>query len=302
MNNLYRNGIAFIVFAMVVMTGQNAVADSFPIFDAHLHYNKEVWEKYSPAEIVKILRKARVIGGIISSTPNEGTLKLIRDTSLPQQLFLVPVLRPYGNGVTKFNWHKNDEGLYFTEETIRNNFPCTLERGSNPCRIYKGIGEVHVPSSTILHSPQVGRYLDIILRYDMMLYVHSVAFPVEFLFKKEPKLRILWAHAGRIEKPEVLDQMLSKYPRSQLMVELSLRADSILDYEGNIKSSWKELFIKHSDRFMIGTDTHSVARWENYGALIEQHRVYLRQLPYTVARAIAYRNAFYTYSIGPELK
>ncbi len=51
------------------------------------------------------------------------------------------------------------------------------------------------------------------------------------------------------------------------------------------------LFLRHPDRFMVGTDTWVPSRWEELPAVQEWTRSWLRQLPPDVARRIASGNA-----------
>jgi hypothetical protein len=62
-----------------------------PIVDAHIHYSRPDWDVLSPAQVLAILDRARVQRALVSSTPDDGTLKLYE--AAPHRI--VPFLRPY---------------------------------------------------------------------------------------------------------------------------------------------------------------------------------------------------------------
>src|SRR5579884_4554014 len=66
-------------------------AAELPLFDAHIHYNHDVWETIPPKEAVARLRQAGVLRALVSSSSDDGTQKLY--TEAPD--LIVPELRPY---------------------------------------------------------------------------------------------------------------------------------------------------------------------------------------------------------------
>jgi hypothetical protein len=62
-----------------------------PLFDAHIHYNHDAWEKTSPKEAITLLRQAGVVRALVSSSSDEGTQRLYAEA--PD--LIVPELRPY---------------------------------------------------------------------------------------------------------------------------------------------------------------------------------------------------------------
>ena len=104
----------------------------------------------------------------------------------------------------------------------------------------------------------------------------------------DQNLKILWAHAGMVEPADVVANMLDRYAR--LTAEVAFRAGDIAP-GGQLDPLWRRLFIRHADRFMIGTDTYINDRWDVYGSLINEHRNWLDQLPRETAEAIAFGNA-----------
>src|SRR2546427_12382464 len=101
-----------------------------PIFDAHVHYSRPDWDVYSADRALAILRAAGVRRAIVSSTPDDGTLKLYGKA--PKTI--VPFLRPYRTRDDMGSWH-NDPGVQSYVEERR-------KRG-----VYPGNGEVQLDGS-----------------------------------------------------------------------------------------------------------------------------------------------------------
>jgi hypothetical protein len=54
--------------------GQAATAQPvLPIFDAHLHYSHDAWERLPPKDAVALLRQAGLKRAMVSSSSDEGT-------------------------------------------------------------------------------------------------------------------------------------------------------------------------------------------------------------------------------------
>jgi len=83
---------ALLVSALLLALGAPVpAAAQLPIFDAHVHYSRPDWDVYAPDRALAILTAAGVRRAIVSSTPDDGTLKLYEKA--PQMI--VPFLRPY---------------------------------------------------------------------------------------------------------------------------------------------------------------------------------------------------------------
>ena len=67
-----------------------SAADDLPIFDAHIHYNRDAWGLYSVDDALALLDQAGVRKAFVSSTPDDGTLMLY--ARAPDRI--VPSLRP----------------------------------------------------------------------------------------------------------------------------------------------------------------------------------------------------------------
>ena len=81
-------------------------------------------------------------------------------------------------------------------------------------------------------------------------------------------------------------ELLDRYP--MLWVELALRTD--VASGGSLDPEWRKLFMRHPDRFLIGTDTWVTSRWESVVSASEAVQVWLKQLPREVAEQIAWKN------------
>ncbi len=246
--------------------------EGIPIFDTHIHYNKSAQIEFSTEEIIELFEMEGIARALVSSTPNTGTRVLHRKN--PNRI--VQNLRPYRSWWDRnTQWYRNHSVLsYLIEELERNE--------------YRGIGEFHVSRKEHVVTPQVRSMTQLAVNQDIVLHIHSGAGPVRALFELEPKLKILWAHAGRYESLEVVAKLLDQYP--QLWTEVSLRASDIYS-NGRLNSEWRDLFLRHPDRFMVGSDTHSNSRWKKYHELVQEHRRWLTLLPLQIREAIAYGNA-----------
>ena len=62
------------------------------------------------------------------------------------------------------------------------------------------------------------------------------------------------------------------------MGELSYRG-GIAEGGDKLSAAWRALFARHSDRFLIGSDTWINERWFAYDGLMNAYRGWLAQLP-----------------------
>ena len=248
-----------------------ASQEKLPLFDTHVHYKKPAWEVYPPDVIIDLLKKSGVVKALVSSTPDEGTRMLYKEDSS----LIVPFLRPYYDGVTSSNW-------YLKEEV----FPYMLERLQLP--IYEGIGEFHIHNPIDADSPIIQKTVRLAIERDLFIHVHTDHRGVETIFSYAPNVKILWAHAGMSDPPDVVAKMFDRY--ENLWVDTSIREYDIAP-NGILSPEWKKLFLEYSDRITIGSDTWINAQWDNYEEIIAFDRNWLAQLPDEVARQIAFENA-----------
>ncbi|NWF56006.1 MAG: amidohydrolase [Syntrophaceae bacterium] len=247
-----------------------ALTEELPIFDAHIHYNQPDWSLYSPEKIFGFLDQAGVRWAIVSSTPDEGTLRLFGKG--PKRI--IPVLRPYRTQDDMGTWMKDSSILPYVEKR--------LERG-----IYRGIGEFHISHAEIDSSAVVRGFAEMAAARGLFLYTHTDESGVEKLLRLYPQVRILWAHAGMSATPQRIGQLLVTYQK--LSAEISIRGD--IAPGGRLDLAWRDLFLSYSDRFLIGSDTYVTSRWESFLAIHAEYRSWLSRLPREAAEKLAFRNA-----------
>ena len=245
--------------------------ERLPIIDTHVHYKEPAWEVYPPDVIINLLKKSGVEKALVSSTPDEGTRMLYKED--PERI--IPFLRPYHDDINSSNWYLKDKV-----------FPYILNRLEMP--IYKGIGEFHIHNPIDADSPIIQKTVRLAVERDLFIHVHSDHRAVETIFSYEPKVKILWAHAGMSDPPDVISGMFDRH--KNLWVDISIREHEIAPNE-KLAPEWEKLFLKYADRITIGSDTWINAQWDNYEAIIAFDRNWLAQLPDKVARQIAFENA-----------
>lgn len=131
----------------------------------------------------------------------------------------------------------------------------------------------------------VRRVLELAWQHGLMLHVHADADTLERVFQLAPWAHVLWAHAG-FEGPTRVAAMLGRH--RHLWADLSMRGD--ITEEGRLRPDWRAPLLKHPDRFMVGTDTYTPARWDQVGEHARWARAWLQELPLEVAERIAWRN------------
>ncbi len=273
-----RNAALGALLLAIASPAPGGAAERLPIFDTHAHYSRDDWAPYPPARILEILSEPGVPRALVSSTPDDGTLRL--HEAAPGRV--VPILGPYRSRTDKGDWFARVAVLDYVIER--------LDRG-----LHKGVGEFHLWSAAEANTPPMRKLAALAVSRGLILHVHAGAVPIRALFEIEPDLKILWAHAGMGAPPEVVGELLDSY--ATLRTELSFRAGDVAP-EGRLDPAWRALLLRHNDRFMIGTDTYVTPRWDVYRGLVEEHRAWLAQLPPAAARAIAYGNAVREFGAG----
>ena len=247
-----------------------AQTTDLPIFDTHIHYSAPDWAEYPEERILGILAKAGVKRALVSSTPDEGTVRLYQKD--PRRV--VPILRPYRTREDIGHWWQDPSILPYIE-------------GRLALKIHKGIGEFHLFGGQT-QTPVIKRVIDLAVRDGIYLHAHSDDLAIVELFTIEPRLRVIWAHAGMSSGPQAVGALLDRYPT--LWVDLALRNGDVAP-GGTLDPGWRAVFMRHPDRFLAGTDTWVTSRWEALPGSVNDVRSYLSQLPRDVAEKIAYRNA-----------
>jgi hypothetical protein len=247
---------------------------SGPIFDAHLHYNEDAAQRYSPGMLHELFSKNGVAAILANSRPNDGTRALVDAArqGVRKDLAVVPFIRVYRN--------RDDYGTWFRNPDILQMIVDEEKRG-----YYRGVGEFHVFGKDA-DTKVLKDIVDFAVSKGFLLHAHCDEEALEILFRHNPKARVIWAHTGFTTPLERVEALLEKYP--QLRGELSYRWD-VAD-GGALSPGWKAMFTRHPDRFLVGSDTWVNARWESYPQIVGGYRQWLGQLPKAVAEQVAWRN------------
>ena len=266
--------LPLLILALVALGAGATGADrpEPPIFDTHIHYSASDWIEYPPDRILGILQKAGIKRALVSSTPDDGTLTL--HAKDPRRI--VPILRPYRTRDDMGHWWQDPAVLAYVQERLQ----------KNP-GVHKGIGEFH------LFGGQTGTFVikritELAVEQNIYLHAHSDELAIIELFTIEPRLRVIWAHAGMSSGPQAVGALLDRYPN--LWVDLAIRNADVAP-GGTLDPGWRAVFLRHPDRFLAGTDTWVTSRWEALPGSVTEVRGYLGQLPRDVAEKIAFRNA-----------
>lgn len=248
-------------------------AEALPIFDAHVHYKAEAWGPYPPGAVIELMDKSGVAMALVSSTPDEGTIRLYEYA--PNRI--VPEVRPYHEGWGQSNWTGYD-GMFDYIKGRMDKYP------------HVGIGEFHLHDIEKADETLLRRIAELAAERGALLHVHSGPDPVKFFYRVNPDLTIIWAHAGMSAPPSVIGPLMDKHEK--LYADLSYREWEILDGdEGPLNPKWEALLTRHADRFMVGTDTWVNEQWAQYDRLVAMNRAWLARFPRDLAEKFAYRNA-----------
>jgi hypothetical protein len=262
---------ALALLAAGPVRSQPALAAPLPIFDAHLHYSHDAWERLPPAEAVALLRQAGLKQAMVSSSSDEGTQKLY--AAAPD--LVLPVLRPYRT--------RDEIGSWVRDDTVIAHMEARLKRHR-----YVALGEYHVYGADA-DLPVVRRVVQLAREHQLYLHSHSDADAIERQFRQDPGARILWAHAG-FEAPDKVREMLRRH--RNLWCDLAFRNDhaTVGKDGGKVDPGWREAFLEFPDRFLVGTDTYTPERWFYVVEHARWSREWLADLPRDVAERIAWRN------------
>ena len=269
-----RWSIAAFVLTMLFggAVAQTQAQTRLQIFDAHLHYNQEPNPFYPLDRVLEVFRRNDVTGILATSRPNRGTHQLV-DAKAPG-LWVVPFIRPYRTRSDIQSWF-NDPAIF---ELIQEEY----KRG-----YYRGIGEFHIYGQSAA-SEWVKKIVDFAVVHDLYLHAHCDEEALLILLSHNPKAKIIWAHTGFSTAPARVRELLETYPA--LWGELSYRS-GITEGAGTLSAPWRDLFARHSDRFLIGSDTWINERWFGYDNIMREYRAWLAQLPLDQAKRIANGNA-----------
>ncbi|HET9716651.1 MAG TPA: amidohydrolase family protein [Pseudolabrys sp.] len=243
------------------------------IFDAHLHYNQEPKPLYSLDEVRNVFRRNGIMGIIATSRPNKGTHELVE--ARWSDLKIVPFIRPYRTRSDIQTWFQNPEILELIQKEYARGY-------------YRGIGEFHIYGKAA-ESEWAKKTVDFAVEHNLFLHAHCDEEALLILFRHNPKARIIWAHTGFSLPASRISELLDQH-KDSLWGELSYRS-GIINRDGKLASEWRDLFARHSDRFLLGSDTWINERWLGYDSIFSEYRSWLAQLPPEQATRIANGNA-----------
>jgi len=132
--------------------------------------------------------------------------------------------------------------------------------------------------------------VEIAAERELVLMIHGDVAIIDRVFEISPRVDVLWAHLGTDPDPTILRAALARHPE-HLFIDTSVRDERFLDNDDQLLAEWRALFVDHPNRFVVGVDTYSLARWERFAAAADTIRQWLNQLPDSVARRLARENA-----------
>jgi len=256
-------------FSLVItLLPSGALADDW--FDAHLHYNADQVETFSPKQIIDTLNSNQVSKAVVTSRPPELVMKLYQQE--PGRI--VPMLGLYTKPDDKTRW-LNDRQL-----------PARLRQQLDQ-HSWAAIGELHLFAND-RNKPVFRQIVEIARSRMIPLLIHADPAVIDTLYSISPRQPVIWAHAGKYPYTDLIADYLERYPA--LHIDLSMRDDRIAP-DGPIADDWYELIVTNPDRFMVGVDTYSTARWRTFSEATTKIRHWLSQLPPDIAGKLAYKNA-----------
>jgi len=259
--------LATIIFLWLMGFAQTSAAE-LPLFDAHIHYNEDVWQAIPADDAIKRLKKHGIRRAIVSSTPANGAIELFyQDPGL-----VIPFLRPYRTPADRRDWYKNPEILEYVRTQLES-FD------------YRGLGEFHLFGSQV-NTPVMKDILALARNKNLILFAHSDHETIDALLTAAPELTVIWAHGGFDVDINIVSNKLKQY--RNLYIELSFREG--ITEQGELTPDWRELFMTHPSRFLVGTDTYIGQRWLALPELTDYYQGWLKQIPRDIAEAIAYKN------------
>ena len=241
-----------------------------PVFDAHLHYNEGAAAAYPVGAAFELFSKCGVKAVRANNRPNDGTRALFE--SKRKDIKVVLFIRVYRNRADYGTWFSNREINAMIEAEFKHGY-CL------------GIGEFHLYGKDA-NSEWVKKIVNFAVANNLVLQAYCDEEAMEILFSHNPKARIIWAHAGFITPLSKAEEYLKKYPG--LRGELSYRGD-VPDI-GKLNAEWHPLFMKYPGRFLVGSDTWVMQRWQSYPEIMGLYRRWLGELPGEVALRIAWSN------------
>ncbi|MET0334524.1 MAG: amidohydrolase family protein [Rhizobacter sp.] len=252
-----------------------------PLFDAHLHYNVEAFKPYPLDDVLGRMQRSGVRAIVANSRPNDGSKSLAsaREATKKAGVTVVPFVRLYRNRADYTGWHADPSIV----EMVLRELAAGTDAGP-----YKGLGEFHLYESANADGPTAKRLMQLAQERNLVVLAHVDDVAIEKLFAHAPKAKLIWAHTGIGGVPiERVRALFKRHPT--LYGELSYRP-GLMEGEGRLSAPWKALFTEMPERFLVGSDTWTNSRWDDYEALMREARGWLGDLPPAIAKRIAWDN------------
>jgi hypothetical protein len=256
------------IFFVWLMGFVQTSAGELPLFDAHVHYNEDIWQAIPADDAIKRLQKQGIRRAIVSSTPANGAITLFKqDPGL-----VIPFLRPYRTPNDRRDWYKNPDILNYVRTQLE-----SFE--------YRGLGEFHLFGSQV-DTPVMKGILALANKKNLILLAHADHETIDALLTAAPNQTVIWAHGGFDVDVNIVAKKLKQ--NRNLYIELSFREG--ITEQGVLTPNWRELFMTYPSRFLVGTDTYTGQRWQTLPEVTDRYQRWLKQLPRNIAEDIAYKN------------
>jgi Tat protein secretion system quality control protein TatD with DNase activity len=253
-----------------------------PLFDAHLHYNEEAYSSAYPLDdVLGRMQRSGVRAIVANSRPTDGTKSLAnaREQTRAAGVTVVPFIRLYRNRADYTGWFQDESIVAMVQREL------AAGTAAGP---YRGIGEFHLYESRNANGPVARDLMQLAQEKNLAVLAHVDDDAIDLLMAHAPNARLIWAHTGIGGAPiERVRALLAKYPK--LIGELSYRP-GLTDAGGGLSADWKALLAAQPERFLVGSDTWTNARWAGYEGLMRDARRWLADLPVPAARRIAWEN------------
>jgi hypothetical protein len=277
--------------AAAVLGGARAATPyAGPLFDAHLHYNDEAQGPHPLADVLGRMQRSGVRAIVANSRPNDGTKTLASSLQATRAagVTVVPFVRLYRN--------RDDYTGWFADESIHRMVLAELAAGT-PAGPFRGLGEFHLYDSANADGPVAAKLMKLARERDLAVLAHCDEVAIEKLMAHAAGARLIWAHTGIGGTPvAAVRALLERHP--SVFGELSYRPG--LSEGGRLAEAWRDTFVAHPGRFLIGSDTWINPRWQYYEGLMSEARGWLGELPREVAQRIGWGNGAALFGLDPR--
>jgi len=159
---------------------------------------------------------------------------------------------------------------------------------------FSGMSQTEIGKALGCKQPDISRDLRRARERGLVLHARADEYAIRKLFELGPELRILWAHGGMFTPPGAIGELIGRFPR--LWVDLSLRGD--VAHNGKLNPEWREVLLRHPDRFVLGSGTYTTELWYQFRFSFDRFREWLRELPPGPAERIAFRNGLELFNVN----